>query len=127
MGRIPTGRRKYQLKCLNETHLEIVRLIAQGKRNKDIAKELSLSRDTVSNVRNSELAKPILERLLKERDHSAASMEVAVNRLLDRREERAREQEMKQREVDEMRRRESAENNAERTRKLLMSAQRMGT
>ena len=93
MGRIPTGSRKYELKHLNERHLEILRFIARGFRNKDIAEALSVSRDTVSNVRNSEIAKPLLQALLKARDEEAAGNDFAIRRLQERREARAKERE----------------------------------
>lgn len=63
MGRIPTGERKYNVQRLTPLHFNILELVAVGYRNKQIAEALGVSRNTVSNVKNSAAAQPVLEEM----------------------------------------------------------------
>jgi FixJ family two-component response regulator len=61
MGRVATGNRAYHVKRLTPLHYSILELVAFGYGNRQIAEALGVSRNTVSNVKNSEVARPVLE------------------------------------------------------------------
>lgn len=61
MGRIPTGIRKYEIKKLKPSHIEILQRLVNGEKPKDIARDLGISTQTISNVRNSRVAIEMLE------------------------------------------------------------------
>lgn len=67
--------REYNVTRLRERHDEILRRILLGQENTKIAKELGITPQTVSNVRNSELARAKLTIMAQARDSD--SVEVA--------------------------------------------------
>ena len=68
-------RRRYNVQALWEKHHEITRQIVLGRTNGAIAADLDCTPQTISNVRNSPLAKEEIERLSSARDEN--TMEVA--------------------------------------------------
>lgn len=80
MGRLPTGRRKYQLRSVQPMSREILRRIAAGQKAVDIAREMDITPVTVSYTKNSAVAQPVLKELERKRDE--ASME-SIGRLAD--------------------------------------------
>ena len=52
-----SGNKAYKVLHIWERHHQIIRLIAQGLRNKDIAEHLGITKETVSNVRNSPIVR----------------------------------------------------------------------
>ena len=63
-----TPHRRYNVQALWEKHHEITRQIVEGRTNMAIAADLGCTPQTISNVRNSPLAKSEIERLSGERD-----------------------------------------------------------
>ncbi len=59
--RFKERRESYDIKALWESHHQILRLVSLGLGNKEIAEELSITPQTVSNVRNSALAQQVLQ------------------------------------------------------------------
>ena len=76
MAKLPTGKRKYQIKKLWTRHEEINRRLLLGQKSKDIAKELNISEATVSYTANSKLAQKELGIMKAARD--AKSIDVAM-------------------------------------------------
>ena len=68
MAKLPTNKRKYQIKELWERHNEINRRLLLGQKSKDIAKELEVSEATVSYTKNSKLAQKELSIMKVARD-----------------------------------------------------------
>lgn len=66
MGRLRTGNRKYQMKALKPLHRQILVRLCWCKRPKDVAQELGVCRQTVSNVRNSTIGIAETNRLNQE-------------------------------------------------------------
>lgn len=69
-----TARRQYNVQALWEKHREIVRQVVIGRNNTDIASDIGCTPQTVSNVRNSPIAKEEIERLSTGRDEAAMSI-----------------------------------------------------
>ncbi len=61
-------KREYDIKQLWDSHQEILRLLVLGKNNQQVAEELGITPQTVSNVRNSPLAREHLQTLQNGRD-----------------------------------------------------------
>lgn len=66
--------RRYNIKTVWEKHREISRQVILGRSNKEIASDLGITPQTVSNVRNSPLARAELEKLGEARDMDAKSI-----------------------------------------------------
>ena len=69
-----TRRRAYDVKALWEKHHEIVRQVVLGRTNGDIAMDIGCTPQTVSNVRNSPLAKEAIDRLSAGRDETVMNI-----------------------------------------------------
>ena len=74
MGRHPTGNRKYEIQHMWEIHREVVRRLVLGQKPADIARDLKISKQTVSNIQNSTIARREIERLRRERDEETRSV-----------------------------------------------------
>jgi len=68
MGRHPTGSRQYEIERIQEVHREIVRRLVLGQKPRTIARDLGISPQTVSNVRNSSIVRKEIARLGMSRD-----------------------------------------------------------
>ena len=60
MGRLPTGQRQHHIRHLSPMHHNILEMVALGFDNKRIAETLGVSRQTVSDVKNSAISQPVL-------------------------------------------------------------------
>ncbi len=69
-----TPRRRYNVQALWEKHHEILRQVVMGRSNVEIASTIGCTPQTVSNLRNSPMAKEEIERLSSGRDESAMSI-----------------------------------------------------
>lgn len=71
--------RKYDLAQLNDLHYQIIRYIALGKRNKDIADLLDVGVATVSRIRNNEMTDLVIKaiRLDMNQEVSNVAKEIA--------------------------------------------------
>ena len=69
-----TPQRRYNVQALWEKHHEILRQVVLGRTNVDIADEIGCTPQTVSNLRNSPLAKQEIDRLSNGRDEAAMSI-----------------------------------------------------
>ncbi len=69
-----TQRRRYNVQALWEKHHEIVRQVVMGRNNTDIASAIGCTPQTVSNVRNSPIAKEEIDRLSAGRDEAAVNI-----------------------------------------------------
>lgn len=83
MGRIRSDSRKYEVKRLTPLHYSILRLVARGCTNNEVAATLGVSRNTVSNVKNSAVAQPVLADMGARLEH-AAIHEMAFGRAFAR-------------------------------------------
>lgn len=81
MGRHATGNRKYSIQKIWDRHNEIIRLILLGQDNISIARELGVTPQNVSDVRNSPIVRERLEILQEERDASAVDISKRISRL----------------------------------------------
>lgn len=70
MGRVSTGNRKYVAEELWEIHQEIIRRLVLGQKAKEIARDLQITSQTVSNIRNSPIAQRRILSLQAARDES---------------------------------------------------------
>ena len=70
----PDGPRRYEVKSLWDRHHEILRLVLLGFSNKEVAAELGISAQNVSDVKNSQLAIQQLEVLRTARDSQAVDV-----------------------------------------------------
>tara|TARA_R100000808_G_C2135763_1_gene144122 strand:+ start:350 stop:829 length:480 start_codon:yes stop_codon:yes gene_type:complete len=68
MAKLPTNKRKYQLKEMWDRHHEINRRLLLGQKSKEIAKELGITEATVSYTKNSKLAQKELNIMKVARD-----------------------------------------------------------
>ena len=68
------GKRRYDIKVLWEKHHEIARQVVLGRTNVDIANSIGCTPQTVSNVRNSPLAKAKIDSLNESRDEETVSI-----------------------------------------------------
>lgn len=66
--------RKYDLAKLNDLHYQIIRYIALGKRNKDIADLLDINTETVSRIRNNEMTALVLKAIRKDMNVEVANV-----------------------------------------------------
>jgi len=71
MGRLPTGKRKYEIKRLKDYHYTILERLVRGHKPRDIARDLGISTQTISNVSNSTIAQEVLRKMNAERDAEA--------------------------------------------------------
>lgn len=69
-----TMKRQYDIKALWEKHAEIARQVVLGRTNIAIAESIGCTPQTVSNVRNSPLAKAQISDLSEQRDADAVSI-----------------------------------------------------
>lgn len=67
-------KRQYDIKELWAKHHEITRQVVLGRTNVDIAESIGCTPQTVSNVRNSPLAKAKIEEMSEQRDAEAISI-----------------------------------------------------
>ena len=71
-------RKVYEPARLWDSHHEMLRRIALGQKNVDIARALNVHPQTVSNIRNSSLAEHKLRDLRNARDRSAVDVAVSI-------------------------------------------------
>ena len=69
-----TEKRRYDIKALWEKHAEITRQVVLGRTNVDIAESIGCTPQTVSNVRNSPLAKARIDSMSEQRDSETVSI-----------------------------------------------------
>ena len=83
MGRAPSinGRKEEPIKELRERHNEVLRLIALGLENKDIAQHLGVTPQMVCNVRNSRVGRVKLKELSEDRDEETADIAETIKAL----------------------------------------------
>ncbi len=67
-------RRRYNVQALWEKHHEILRQVVMGRSNGEIASVIGCTPQTVSNLRNSPIAKAEIERLSDGRDEAAMNV-----------------------------------------------------
>mgnify|MGYP001598133093 FL=1 len=67
-------KRRYDVKALWERHHEIIRQVVLGRSNGEIAAELQITPQTVSNVRNSPLAQEHVQALSNARDNETVDI-----------------------------------------------------
>jgi Bacterial regulatory proteins, luxR family len=70
--------RKYELKQLWDLHLTMLRKVAAGKSNVQVAEELGITPQTVSNTRNSALGRARLQELQQSADASLFAMQERI-------------------------------------------------
>lgn len=80
--RVPEGEKQYNVTQLWDAHLEIIRLIALGYNNIEVGDMLSISPQTVSNVRNLPEAKRKLEMMHGARDASVGAMRREIRKIM---------------------------------------------
>ena len=68
MGRIPTGKRRHELKRLTKLHINILERLVRGHKPKDIARDFGICEQTICNVRNSTAGREVLAQMNAERD-----------------------------------------------------------
>lgn len=73
-------RQSYEIKQLWENHHQILRLISLGMKNTEIASELNISSQTVSNVRNSALAQEVLQKQKETLDEEIVSISKRIEK-----------------------------------------------
>lgn len=78
--RVPDNQKRYQLSQLYDTHHEIIRRLAVGESPAEIAAALDITPQTVSNVRNTAMARAKMQVLREARDKEFA---VATKRVTD--------------------------------------------
>lgn len=74
MGRPALQNRKYEIQNIWDTHREIMRLLITGAHHVDIANELGVTPQTISNVMNSAICKRQMELMRAERDLDAVDV-----------------------------------------------------
>jgi DNA-binding CsgD family transcriptional regulator len=70
--------RAYQIQTLQEAHLEMIRMMVLGYKNKEIAERLNVTPQNVSDVRNSPLAIARIRVLQAVRDHHTVDVSRAL-------------------------------------------------
>ncbi len=75
-------KREYDIKQLWDSHQEILRLLVLGKNNQQVAEELGITPQTVSNVRNSPLARERLQELQNGRDAETTQIHKRVQQFV---------------------------------------------
>ena len=80
MGRHPSGERKYEIEHIWDVHREILRRLVLGQSRKQIAEDLGITPQTVTNVANSQVAQRELERLRNERDEQVKDVKKIIER-----------------------------------------------
>ena len=78
---VPEGTKKIQLSKLHDHQQEILRLLGTGMKVKTIALILDVHKQTVSNVRNSDLGKALLSMLHTERNITIAKTSERIDAL----------------------------------------------
>jgi DNA-binding transcriptional MerR regulator len=73
-------RRSYDIKQLWEHHHTILRMVALGMSNKEIADTVGCTPQTVSNVRNSPMAQGVLDQHREKLDEEVVTMAERINR-----------------------------------------------
>lgn len=82
MGRPALDReRKYEIKNIWDTHREIMRLLVTGAHSVDIARELGVTPQTVSNVMNSTICKRQMNLMRAARDVDALDVANRIQEL----------------------------------------------
>jgi len=81
MGKHPTGNRKYNLGHVWDRHREILRLASTGLSNLDIARELNITPQTVSNTMNSPIVQEKMNALRDGRDESAMDVSERIREI----------------------------------------------
>ena len=74
MGRPATDSRKYEIQNIWDTHREIMRMLVIGMHQVDIARELGITPQTVSNVANSAICKRQMMLMRDARDLDAVDV-----------------------------------------------------
>lgn len=81
MARPATGNRKYNIVAIQAIHREIIRRHFVGQKASEIANALNISKQTISNVVNSPLAKELIEALHNGADRSAEDISGRIKSL----------------------------------------------
>lgn len=76
--RFSKGGSEYQLKHLWSHHHEILRRLCLGQRSSEIAVALNICKQTVSNVRNSELGRMLTTALDERRDDETSDIAIVI-------------------------------------------------
>ena len=71
----------YQVKQLWDIHHEIIRRLVIGQRSRQIAEDLNITPQTVSNVRNSPIVKRQIQMLQAQRDSEAISLKDRIDEI----------------------------------------------
>lgn len=74
VGRVRGANKDYQIKYIWDTHREIVRMIAAGMKRGEIAKIAGVSKQTVTNVANSNLTRARIDELHGRMDDDAVNV-----------------------------------------------------
>ena len=72
------GNKNYHIEELWESHNEICRRLALGQKAVDVAREMNISPQTVSNVRNNPLARARIDALMEARDKEVEDIVMTV-------------------------------------------------
>lgn len=80
MGRLPTGRRKYQIEKLWDSHHEVTRLLLLGWKSRDIADHLGVSDAMVSYTKNSALVQRQLDIMRGARDAEVLDCAIEIKK-----------------------------------------------
>ena len=100
--RLPTGKRRYEIKDIQHRHREIIRLAMLGMKQVDIAKALGITPQNVSTVLNSQPIVNELAKLHEVADKNVVDVNAEVKAMIPKALETHREimEERKQVEVD---------------------------
>lgn len=82
--RVPADEKKYTVKSIWDSHLEIARMLVLGYTPQKIAEKLNISEQTVSNVRNTPVIKEKLDELHAVRDADVIQIKKEVLALVPR-------------------------------------------
>lgn len=80
MGRNPTGRRKYQIESLWNSHHEVMRLLLLGWKSKDVAEHLGVTEAMVSYTKNSALVQRQLAIMQGARDAEVLDCAIEIKK-----------------------------------------------
>jgi predicted transcriptional regulator len=75
---VPNGTKQYEIKQLWDLHHEILRRVALGYQNTEIGQDLGITPQTVSNVRNSQLARGKLALMHQQMDEEALDIATRI-------------------------------------------------
>jgi hypothetical protein len=85
MARVPTiameGKKKYEIQHIWEVHQEVIRLLVMGAKPADISAQLGISKQQISNIRNSSIVKEAIEELQSKRNADAQKVSERIQRL----------------------------------------------